>query len=208
MRQFLLPLTSAVFALLIGASVASATCCAKSGFSVPLGDEWRQIPEATLINFAKKVSATRPGLPMQSYAYAFQLKDPSNGDAPDFSYPYIMVQIMNTGRATDELLRSLKTFSPKERRQVGRAFEKDFPSSLSKMKYSQPTYDKEAKIVWSKILSKVEGVGEVVGLTGSVLTSQGAINFHCYTRLENFYQNVEKLERFVRGVKLVPPLEF
>ncbi len=206
---FVVVLTLLFFAtgfLATGVPVAAAeveSCCTESGFKLPLPEGWVRIPDKTIQLFAKKVSTLNPGMPQQQFQYAFQ---PDAG-SQWFSYPYIMIQVLETGRVDAAKLAQLQKL-PSKSAQVGKKLEHDFATVLTGLKLGEVGYDAEQHIVWSKSSSRVATVGEVFALSGSLLTAKGAIVVHCYAKNEQFAALLPAFEEFVRGIQLIPALQF
>ena len=72
-------------------------------FTIRLPAGWREIPKDVIDTQFKAMAELAPQLPRQTYDCGFQLDASSRW----FQYPYILVQVQNTGRPPDFPLKSL-----------------------------------------------------------------------------------------------------
>ena len=74
------------------------------GFTICLPEEWEEVPKQQLEAFSAAMAAQIKDASMiQTFEYGFQRGSTTNG----LHYPYILVQIKNTGRISESQLRSL-----------------------------------------------------------------------------------------------------
>jgi hypothetical protein len=93
-----------------GVSTASASELKKNGFSISLPDEWVEIPRDVIDAYEKEIARLAPNAPAPHYDYGFQLGSSQNW----FEYPYILVQINNTGRIPESQLEKFEAYNIQE----------------------------------------------------------------------------------------------
>ncbi len=140
----------------------------KSGFSISLPDGWVEIPRDIIDVFEKEIFV--PNVPKQHYDYGFQLEASQHW----FEYPYILVQIKDTGRIPERQLKKIKECP------IQKAFDKHEkalgPLVSGFQASSKMYYDKHAKTLWLRAeMDVVNNIGPIVSLIGMVLTEEGLI---------------------------------
>ena len=161
----------------------------KNGFSITLPDEWVEMPRDIIDLYENKVSKQAPNAKKQHYDYGFQLESSNNW----FEYPYILVQIKNTGRIPENQLEKLENYSFKDTINKSK---KDMSSLMSDIQAGKMYYDKHEKIIWVRIEMNVVNVGIVSGLCCMVPTEKGFIQVNGYS-LRNKFSNYEPFFRSV-----------
>lgn len=165
-------------------------------FSFQLPADWVQIPQKALAEVAQKIKEVMsPDAPPVEYIAGYQL-----GGKTWFSYPYLLVQVIELGRVPDEELKKLKSFQPSLDK-AGRRLVEGAPS-LSSLSIGEAVYDSSAQIIWGSMSSVIAGVGRVRSLNAVVLTASGAVNIYTYSREEEFETYAPLFEDIVRSVKL------
>lgn len=165
-----------------GISVAySGQMHQKNSFSITLPDGWIEIPREVIDAYKGAISRIAPNRQKQDYDYncGFQL-----GNAKKwFGYPYIVVQINNTGRIPKNQLENC------ERIPLQEIYDKNkkglFPLTLD-LRVGKMYYDKQAKIVWLRSESNVVNVGLIAGIIGMVLTEKGFIQVDGWSLKDDF----------------------
>jgi hypothetical protein len=151
----------------------------KNGFSITLPEGWTEMPRNVIDSFEMELSKQAPNA-TQHYDYGFQLKKSENW----FEYPYILVQIKNTGRIQENQLEQLENLSLQE--EIREKGKKDLGSVMSDIQVGKMYYDKHAKIVWLRIGANVINVGLITGLSGMVPTETGFIQVSGYSLADDF----------------------
>lgn len=153
----------------------------KNSFSITLPAGWIEIPRDVIDAYKGAISRIAPNRQKQDYDYncGFQL-----GNAKKwFGYPYIVVQINNTGRIPKNQLENC------ERTPLQEIYDKNkkglFPPTLD-LQVGKMYYDEPAKIVWVRSESKVVNVGQISGIIGMVLTEKGFIQVDGYSLKDDF----------------------
>jgi hypothetical protein len=169
--------------LLRGISFGTAIEFSKDGFKLFIPNNWIEIPQKQVAIKAASLSSNYSNAPHESIDYAFQPKS----NAYWFDYPYIIIQIKNTGRVTEKQLKELNRFSFDSTK--GK-IEKQLNDQLSKSQMTAFTYDVAHNIIWSELTADVQDVGKIYSLVGAVLTANGSISFYCsckYTTMKRYY---------------------
>jgi hypothetical protein len=169
--------------LICGISFGTTIEFSKDGFVLTIPSNWIEIPQKQVAIKAALLSSTYPNAPHESIDHAFQPKS----NARWFDYPYIIVQIKNTGRVTEKQLKELNRFSFDSTK--GK-IEKQLNDQMSKSQMAAFTYDVAHKIIWSELTANVQNEGKMYSLVGAVLTANGSISFYCscrYTTMKRYY---------------------
>ena len=146
----------------------------KDVFSISLPDGWVEMPRHIIDAYEKGMARLAPNAPRQHYDYGFQL----GNERKWFKYPYILVQIQNTGRIPKSQLEKLEGYS------VQKGLEKhknDSSPVMEDIQTGKMYYDKTKKIIWLRIESNVVGVGTISGLSGLIPTEKGIIQVSGYS---------------------------
>lgn len=173
------------------------------GFSLKLPSDWIEIPRDVVDGLGEGIEQVNPNIKRQVYDYGFHRK-PSE---KRLTYPYILVQVQDVGRVPERQLKKMKTIQ-KQMNEVGETFEKGFGTLVSSMRSGETIYDPERHVLWSRFSGDLSGVGEVRSLTGTVLTSKGVINIHCYSRGEDFEKYTPTFQAIVQSVSLDKDLKY
>jgi len=152
----------------------------RTGITLNLPIDWVPIPSEVIQRHmdAAASSSVNPAEARRAmnYVYAAQRK------AEDyFAYPYLLVQILNTGRISEAKLKSLS--SDAYRKGVAEGKEQAegwFPNVLQGSKLMQ-IYDPTTKRLWVEFSSTVAGLGSMNALQTMIPTETGfvAINMYC-----------------------------
>lgn len=166
---------------------------------VPAG--WVEVPADVLQAFHDELKRQAPLVEAPKYDYAFQ----AAVGPPWLSYPYVLVKVTPSGRATEHDLESLPSIDlnakVRERSAGWGDLMKD--SSLGQMRY-----DKAANIVWLSSKSDVKGIGPVTGLSGVIPTEQGFVELHAYARAGDFDQQLPTFQKIITSARVAPHLAY
>lgn len=165
----------------------------EDGFTVKMSEKWKKIPKKVLDAYSKALEQFAPDMQKQVYDYGFQLASNENW----LIYPYILIQVKNTGKVLKRELRNLKRFQYNVELSTSNA-SKAFGKAISVLNSGGMIYDEANHIVFSIITMDVEKTGKVKGLISVILTNQGSINLYGYAlesefdKYSEFYINVAK----------------
>ena len=151
-----------------GVSIASGSKLQKNGFSISLPDGWVEIPRDVIDASIKKIAKLAPNALAQHYDYGFQLASSKNW----FEYPYILIQIINTGRIPEGELEKLERYFTQESLDKHK---EGWSSIMSDIQPGKMVYDKQTKMIWMRIESNVANIGPISGISGMVPTEKGFI---------------------------------
>ena len=169
----------------------------KNSFSITIPDGWIEVPRNIIDTYENEISKQAPNAQKQHYDYGFQLESSNNW----FEYPYILVQIKDTGRIPENQLEKLEKYSFKDTIDKSK---KDLSSLMSDIQVGKMYYDKQEKIIWMRIEMNVVNIGIVSGLSGMVPTEKGFIQVAGYS-LKNDFSNNEHVFRSVSMSVLPEP---
>ncbi len=161
----------------------------KKGFSITIPDGWIEIPRKVIDTFENEISRQAPNAQRQHYDYGFQLESSNNW----FEYPYILIQVMDIGRIPESQLEKLEKYPIKDTVDKSK---KDLSSLMSDVQVGKMYHDKQGRIIWMRIESKVVNIGMVSGLSGMMPTEKGFIQIAGYS-LKNDFSNYEQIFRSV-----------
>ena len=163
-----------------GVSIASGSKLQKNGFSISLPDGWVEIPRDVIDASIKKIAKLAPNAPAQHYDYGFQLASSKNW----FEYPYILIQIINTGRIPESELE--KCFTQESFYSFIDKHGEGWSSIMSDIQPGKMVYDKQTKMIWMRMESNVANIGPIYGISGMVLTEKGFIQVTGSSLPENY----------------------
>jgi hypothetical protein len=83
----------------------------KTGFSISPPPGWREIPTDVIAACEKDIARKAPNAPSQHYDYGFQPADSKTW----FDYPYILIQVRESGRLSERQLGALEGCSMEDR---------------------------------------------------------------------------------------------
>lgn len=177
--------------LVLGVSFSAASSFNQSfptedGFTIKLPNDWIQMPRETLDEFSNFISKSAPNLEKQVYAYGFQLKSDRW-----FTYPYILIQIKNSGRIPSSELKKTKQIQDAMKKESSKT-EDSLKSYISDSELETPIYDEGNHILWQKIKFEVAGMGLIHNLMGLKLTEKGFIQIMGYS-VESESEKYDKL---------------
>ena len=172
------PLKNIKYYLLIimfmAVSITYADEYKKNQFAITIPSGWVEMPRDIIDSYEKLLAEAAPDLPLQHYDYGFQLESSENW----FEYPYILIQIKNSGRIPENDLEKLEQISlqkefDKHEKQVG--------SIASELQAGKMVFDKHHRIVWMGFEMKVVNVGPISGLSAMIPTEKGLIQVSGYS---------------------------
>lgn len=151
----------------------------KSEFSISLPDGWVEIPRNVIDAYEIETAKLAPEAPKQHYDYVFQLRSVKNW----FEYPFITVQINKMGKISENELENMENYPTQK--EVNKHKEK-LSSAMTDIQVGKMYYDKDSRIIWLRMESKVINVGYISGLSGVILTEQGFIQVNGYSLKNDF----------------------
>jgi hypothetical protein len=173
------------FSCLLVVLLVSSVCPAyavpfqKDAFSITLPDGWVEIPRDILDAYQKEAAKAVTNAGQVNYDFGFQLDSGENW----LTYPYILIQVKNTGRIPENQLKEFESVSvQKEMNKM----EDKVSSLLSDLQAGKTVYDQENKIIWMRIDVNAANVGPVVGIIAIVPTQTGAIQVNAYCTKADF----------------------
>lgn len=165
----------------------------KDGFTVKMSENWKPIPKNVLDAYTIALEKFAPNMQKQVYDYGYQLASNENW----LVYPYILIQIKNTGKVPQRELRNLKKLQHQIELSASNASEA-LGKVISVLNSGDMIYDETNHIVFSIFTMDVEKAGKVKGLISVILTNQGSINLYGYAlesefdKYSAFYMDVAK----------------
>lgn len=196
MKQIELCIGIATIALVSLLNLAQAAeVYPKDEFSISLPDGWVGIPKDVINENEQKIARATPNIPAQHADYGFQLGSAKNW----FAYPYILIQVRNTGRIPESQLKQAEGYSIKE--SINK-HKNDWGPVMSDIQAGKMYYDKDAKLIWLRMEMEVVGVGQISGLSAMVPTEKGFIQVNAYS-LKNDFSMYEQM--FISSAMSVTP---
>jgi hypothetical protein len=175
----------------------------QAGFALTLPIGWNEIPTDVLKSFVEATSKLSGAARKQSYDFGYQSSSSSNW----FDYPYILVQVGNTGLIPEEELAKLAKHDATLDQSVKGA-QKSLPSIVSGVGVSETSFDNQTHTLRLLAQMNVAGAGEVALLSTIILTSRGTITIHCYARKREFETFRSAFESILNSVKLSDELRY
>ncbi len=165
----------------------------KPEFSISLPDGWVEIPRNVLDEYARGLAAAAPNAPSQHYNYGFQ-----SPGKDWFEYPYILSQVLNTGRIPDNELSQIENIPIDKEIDKQRAA---FEPAMSDLQVGKPGYDRAENIIWLSIEMNVTGVGTVAGISGMVPTQNGLLTVNGYAPKAEFATHEPAFRLAIKSLK-------
>jgi hypothetical protein len=173
----------------------------KPGLTLSLPDGWMEIPQDVLTSVRDELVRQAPNAKIPKYDYGFQLETGQNWMA----YPYILVQVSNSGRVPEHQLKSMPKMDLNEMFKNKAA---DLKSLMSNASLGQMQYDETAHVVWITFQSDVVGTGKVQGISGLIPTEKGYLQVHCYSEESNFQTYLPTFRQIVTSLAVSPDLAY
>jgi hypothetical protein len=178
-----------------------------SGVALNLPIDWQTIPPDIIqrYNDAVASASTNPAQARRAmnYVYAAQRK------AEDyFMYPYLLVQILKTGRISEAQLKSLPSDAFREGIAEGKEEIKGFFSVIQGFKINTPIYDPTTKRIWLEVSSTVSGLGSVHGLQAMIPTETGFVEIDMYSKEGDFTSWAPLFRTIGTNVELSPSIAY
>jgi hypothetical protein len=153
-----------------------------TGVALNLPTDWERIPPEVIQRFKDKLasSSANPAemKTRMNYAFAAQRKAEHY-----FEFPYLLVEIQNTGRISTSQLEHLSNNS------LGKSFaqaEELLPKMLQGSKVNTPGYDPTTKRLWCEFSSTVAGQDRMHALSVIIPTELGFVEIYMYSKEEDF----------------------
>ena len=148
-------------------------------FAISLPDEWVEIPKAEIDKHFSEIYGNYPNLPREEFDYAYQLKSSENW----FEYPYIMVQVQNTGKRKEPTESVLKENKSQILDGAKRGYEQgmaEMGDSLSLVDSASldeglVDWDIEHHVMWMGQRAQVANVGSIATAMAICLTENGIL---------------------------------
>jgi hypothetical protein len=173
----------------------------KNGYSMLLPNEWIEIPPNIIEAFEKDLAKTIPGQSIQHNDCGFQLKSSKKW----FEYPYILVQVKNTGRIPQSEFRKANISS--FQKNIGNV-QKNFISLISDLRAEEMFYDERSKIIWIQFESILKNIGPAVSIMGIIPTEKGFIIVTGNSLKDKYSIYKPMLQEFVASVRIDPWLKY
>lgn len=179
----------------------AAVSIQKPSFSLSLPEGWVEIPQDVLSAMQAELKQQVPNATIPKYDYGFQ-REPSRNW---MEYPYVLVQVINTGRVPEHQLRSMPKIDLNERL-------KDRTSKLqpimSNVTLGKMQYDEAAHVVWITTRSDVENIGKILGITGLIPTEKGVIQLHAYSLESDFQGHLPTFRQMITSTIISPDIVY
>lgn len=173
----------------------------KPGFTLSLPDGWIEVPQDVLTSVSNELVRQAPNAKIRKYDYGFQLETGQHWMA----YPYVLVQVSNSGRVPEHQLKSMPKMDLNEMFKNKAA---DLKSIMSNATLGQMQYDETAHVVWITFQSDVVDIGKVQGISGLIPTEKGYLQVHCYAEESNFQTYLPAFRQIVTSVAVSPELVY
>ena len=183
----------------------------RDDFEISLPAGWVQIPKNVLNEYFKELQVLSPGLIKDyfDYDYGFQRNALTEG----LSYPYILIQVKNSGRIPEAQLKSVSSVENAIQesikgatKQASQSIQSMFTSSH--IETGKSVYDSDLHIFWTQMESSVPGVGKVKAIIAMLLTERGVLNVLCYARSEEYEGYLPLFEKIVKGISFSETLRY
>ena len=157
-----------ITARILATATANADDYEKSEFSIsfPLG--WQEIPKGIIDENEKAYAKLNPESSMVHYDYGFQLKSSENW----FEYPYVLIKLVNSGRIPAKELEKLDQVDLQE--DIDDYIKKTNLDILD-LQIGKLVFDKQNRIIWTRIEGNATETGSVAGLQAMIPTEKGFI---------------------------------
>ena len=174
----------------------------KYGYTVTLPPGWVRIPADVLDEHLKALGAVAKGKLDQKFTDGFQ-----PAGTPWFQYPYIMVQVVESGPIPARELEGMKSFRSGVQEGLDEA-KKKLPTMISDLSLGETAYDASNQCIWIRVSMQAAGVGEVKGVTRGFLTSYGMVTFNCYAQAQDFDQRLPVFNSLLANVKISDDMRY
>jgi hypothetical protein len=171
------------------------------GFSLTFPPGWIVIPKEVLDQAQAEMAASMPNAPRPNYDYAIQF---GNRDQW-FSYPYVLIKVIKTGRPSESQLRKVDKFDAQD-------YSKDIAGSLrpalTQIEVGKMRYDSMNRVVWMNTGSSVSEVGMVSGISAMLPTEYGVVHLIGYAKEQDFLGFLSVFEEVVRSASFSDSVKY
>lgn len=182
-------------------------------FSIKLPFSWVQIPKKTLDEQSEKLHKLAPDMEIQYYDYGFHLLADqfaySFSGLQGLSYPYILINVIRSGRIPKAELRKFK-YIESDLEEYGKK-----SSIISDLKFNEFIYDAKDHVLWSYYFTNIKkdapvsNKGQVVrALMAMKLTEEGYILVNCYCEDKDFHEYGALFEKIVKNIDVDKTIEY
>ena len=190
-----------VFCFVAGSTLAAPELSqrfeTKDDFTVWLPPDWKAIPPDVLRAYGEVLAKAAPNVPRQTYEYGFQQAAAHNR----FTYPYILIQVKNTGRIPEAQLKSVRRTAA-AMNEGAQKFSSALSKVVSGVSLNETVYDADFHILWSKIAAQVVGVGPILGLVGVRLTENGVVQIMGYAKESEYAEYAPLFEAIIKQAEI------
>ena len=175
----------------------------RDGFAMSVPGGWKEIPAAVLKDYADKLARLQPNAPRQEFQGGFQLTSAQQW----FTYPYVMIQIRNTGRVPEGQFTKAAGIQGAAEKGLKKA-ESQLSTILSESELTEPRYDPQKHALFMNGSMNVAGVGKVKMTSATLLSEKGTISVYCYASVSDFAAYAKPFETMLNSVQLSEELRY
>jgi hypothetical protein len=201
MRRFANILSLTLLACVAWDSVTFAKDFPKGSFTLTLPDHWVEVPPSVLTAAENALRKRAPKAVVPSYDYAFQ---PATSKTW-LTYPYILVQVNNSGKVPESELKALPKIDTNE---LLRANTKSLKPIISELSVGRMQFDETEHVVWMAGRLEAPGVGKIQGLTAVIPHDRGTLTLHGYALEKNFAKFEPTFRQVVKSTTISSQLPY
>jgi len=179
----------------------AAVTIQKPAFTLSLPDGWVEIPQDVLSAMRANLKRQAPSAKVPKYDYGFQLETSKNW----MEYPYVLVQVSDTGRIPEHQLKSMPKIDLNETVKNQTA---GLQSIMSNATLGKMQYDEAAHVVWIIVQIDVANAGKIQGLSGLIPTEKGIVQVHAYSTESNFQAYLPIFRQIITSTTVPPDLTY
>jgi len=175
----------------------------RDGFAMSVPAGWKEIPAAVLKDYMDRMAQLAPNAPKQEFQGGFQLTSARQW----FTYPYVLIQMRNTGRVPEGQFTKAAGIQGATEKGLKKA-ESQLSSILSESELTEPRYDPQKHALFMNVSMNVAGVGKVKMTSATLLSEKGTISVYCYAPVDDFAPYTKPFETMLDSVQLSEELRY
>jgi hypothetical protein len=165
-------------------------------FTITLPKGWTPVPTEIVAAFNESVGGMAPAATAPKFNYGFQLHPDDGG----INYPYMLIQVSDAGRVSDDVLKEYEKINVAE---AGKKIP-GLKSWVDQTTFGKRQYDPVTHIIWLSTLAHLDNIGDVQGLSGTLLTQRGVVRAMCYALARNAEKEIPLCRKTILSIRVSP----
>jgi len=167
------------------------------GFTIKIPNDWIEIPSDILNERTEESKKSFKYKGNTTFNYAFQ----NSSSIYWFEHPYIIISVDSAGRVSESELKNLENLNNKFKNGLDEFLQLS-NDRLKGANLSKPLYDSINHILWLRIETSLQDIGDITGITGMKLTESGMIKISCYSMSNEYDFHSSLFKKIILSCKV------